>query len=69
MTRSAPRKLRAESTRDAVETAIDLSKSGGGTWEARSRELKERVPRWITEVAEDSATDGKTPDRPNSGSP
>ncbi len=61
MTRSAPRKLRAESTRDAVETAIDLSKSGGGgTWEARSRELKERVPKWITEVAEDSATDGKT---------
>jgi hypothetical protein len=58
MTRSTARKLRAESTRDAVETAIDLSKAAGnGTWEGRSRELKERVPRWITEASEADTAD------------
>jgi len=34
------------STRDAVETAIDLSRDRSGTWEASTAKGAKRIPHW-----------------------
>lgn len=42
-------------TRDAVETAIDLSKEAGQhTWESLARRVKGRFAPWVTRVRKQS---------------
>lgn len=44
-------------TRNAVETAIDLSKEGSNiTWESRIREIRLPVDRWIERSKTKTAT-------------
>lgn len=50
-------------TRDAVETAIDLSKdTGRHTWESLARRVRGRFPTWATEVRQknESKMEGST---------